>query len=296
MRKELVETISAMTRAEGYADTHLPEVKLFRAQHDVPVMPIIYDQCICMAIQGSKVTRTADRILEYNPEQYVVVPTIMPFECETRFTLDNPFLGLTVELDFAVIQEILDMLGTHFQEATESMAPHPGMYLEAWDERMSESILRLLQSLANESDAKVLGRQMVREIYYRALMGENGYILASAAGGESAYAKVAKAIRTIHDNFDEPLDVARLASTAHMSERSFQRYFKAATACTPFQYLKRIRLDRARQLLVRKRLQANVTAHMVGYESTSQFSREFKNHFGYPPRDAHKSVSPALLR
>lgn len=296
MKQEIISLLDKLVPSEGYLDTHLAEVKLFRAQHDVPIMPTIYDQCVCMAVQGSKITRTADQTLEYDPENYVVVPTIMPFECETVYSEDKPFLGLAVEFDFSVVQEIMDTLGKSYCKTTEAMEPHPGMYLEKWDERMDDSVLRLLRSLENESDAKVLGRQMIREIYYRVLMGEKGYILASAAGGESAYAKVAKAIRAIHDNYADPLDVPQLAETANMSERSFQRHFKAATACTPFQYLKRIRLDRARQLLVRQGLQANVTAHMVGYESSSQFSREFKSYFGFPPRDAVKVVAPAVLR
>ncbi|NDV27551.1 AraC family transcriptional regulator [Desulfovibrio sp. JC010] len=296
MMQELITTLEKLTPAEGYGSTHLPEVAVFRAQKNVPTMPIIYEQTICIAVQGRKITRTADRVLEYNPEHFVVVPTIMPFECETIYTEEEPFLGLAVDIDFSVVQEIMDMLGDKFSEASMSMEPSPGMYLEKFDSKMQESCLRLLRSLENESDAMVLGRQMIREIYYRTLMSENGHILASAAGGESAYAKIAKAIRTIHDNYAESLDVAQLAKTASMSPRSFQRHFKAATDCTPIQYLKRIRLDRARHLLVRKGLQANVTSHMVGYESTSQFSREFKGYFGYPPRDAHKAVIPGLVR
>lgn len=296
MKQETIATLGKLVPEEGYADTHLKEVRLFRAQYDVPTMPIIYEQCVCMAMQGSKITRTLDSTLEYDAESYIVVPTIMPFECETLYTPEEPFLGLTIELDFVVIQEIMDMIGDQFSDNPKVRESHHGMYLQRWDDKMREAVLRLLQSLESESDAKVLGRQMIREIYYRALMGDKGYILASAAGGESAYAKVAKAIRTIHDNYAQPLDVPKLAEAANMSERSFQRHFKAATACTPFQYLKRIRLDRARHLLVRQGLQANVASHMVGYESTSQFSREFKNYFGYPPRDALKTVSSAVLR
>lgn len=296
MSREIIGTLDKLAPTEGYVDTHLADVKLFRAQHDVPTMPIIYEQCICLAVQGRKITRTAEQTLEYNSEFYVVVPTIIPFECETIYTEAEPFLGLTVNLNFAVAQDIMDSLGDKFSETTQAMAPFPGMYLEKWDNRMREAVLRLLCCLETESDAKVLGRQMVREVHYRALMGESGYILASAAGGESSYARIAKALRTIHDNYADSLDVAQLAEIAHMSERSFQRHFKAATACTPIQYLKKIRLDRARHLLVRKGLQANVTAHMVGYENTPQFSREFKSYFGYSPRDASKSISTAMVR
>ncbi len=296
MMQNLVELMDGLTSAEGYAKSALDDVLLFKASKPIPTMPIIYEQSLCIAIQGRKVARTADMVLEYNPQHYLVVPTIVPFECETQFTEAEPFFGLVINLDFSVIQDVLDTMGDAYCDASAAMTPHPGMYLETWDEAMQDSVIRLLRSLKNESDAAVLGQPLVREIYYRALMGENGHILASAAKGESAYAKVAKSIRTIHDNYADPLDVNLLADTANMSVRSFHDHFKAATACTPFQYLKRVRLDRARQLLVRRGLQANVTAHMVGYESTSQFSREFKKYFGYSPRDASENFSPNLVR
>ena len=284
--KDVAALISELTTAEGYTRTVLDDVTLFRAEKPVPAMPLVYEQCLCIAVQGDKVTHTDNGVVDYDPSRYLVVPTIVPFHCEALNPERQPLFGLTIDIDYAVIQDILETMGEQYRQATENMAPSPGMYTQDADPEMIESLHRLVKSLRNENDAAVLGRQMIREIYYRALMGDKGHILAAAAQGESAYAKVAKSIRTIHDNFADPLDVNGLAETANMSVRSFHDHFKAATACTPFQYLKRIRLDKARQLLVRKGLQANVTAHMVGYESTSQFSREFKKHFGYPPRDA----------
>ena len=293
--QEIAAHIDEQTTAEGLAPTALDDVTLFKASRPVPTMPLVYEQCLCIAVQGSKATRTDNEVLEYDPDRYLVVPTIVPFSCETRLPEDGPLLGVTVNIDYAVVQDIIDAMDADFADAARSMTPNPGMYVQNVDEEMRRSLLRLVQSLRNDSDAAVLGRQMIRELYYRALMGDKGHILASAAMGESAYAKVAASIRAIHDNYAESLDVNVLAETANMSVRSFHDHFKAATACTPFQYLKRIRLDKARRLLVRKGLQANVTAHMVGYESTSQFSREFKKHFGYPPRDAAANVPPHLV-
>ncbi|XPV75025.1 MAG: AraC family transcriptional regulator [Desulfovibrio sp.] len=296
MRKDIVNVLNVLADSEGYMDTHLPEVQFFRASKDLLTMPVVYDQCICFAIQGSKSTRSGDRIMTYDPDNYLVVPTIMPFECETRYTAEEPFLGVVIALDFPVLQEVIDAIGTEYGDASERLTPNPGMYLERINGDMQESLLRLLKSLQCKGEAAVLGKQMIREVFYRVLMGEHGHVLASAASGESSYAKIAKAIRIIHSKFSESMDVSQLAGQVNMSVRSFHDHFKAATNCTPFQYLKKIRLNHARRLLVIQRLQANVTAHMVGYESTSQFSREFKKYFGYPPKDAQNMVSERMLQ
>ena len=100
----------------------------------------------------------------------------------------------------------------------------------------------------------------------------------------------------MHDNYAEAIDVPMLADRANMSVRSFYQHFKSVTSYTPLQYLKQVRLDKARKLLVNQKLQANVAAYKVGYESTSQFSREFKRHFGYTPGEAAKRMPPRMLR
>lgn len=99
----------------------------------------------------------------------------------------------------------------------------------------------------------------------------------------------------IHDDYSKNLDVPTLAKEAGMSVRSFYNHFKTITSCTPLQYIKKIRLDKARQFLVNQKLQANVVAYMVGYESISQFSREYKRHFGYPPKETEQHFSPNLI-
>lgn len=296
MQNKIIESFEELNVPDGYSGTFLPEVSLFKSSRDLKTMPVVYEQCICFALQGSKVARTSDNELEYDPQNYLVVPTVVPFNCETKFTEEEPFLGLTVELDFAVLHDVLDSIGKDYLDAAEQLAPQPGMYLERVDKDICDVLTRLIKCLRTEGEATVLGKQIIRELLYRALMGEQGHILASAARTESMYARIAIAIRTIHDNYSQPIDVTSLAESSNMSVRSFHNHFKAATSCTPFQYLKKIRLDKARQLLVSKNLQANVTAHMVGYESTSQFSREFKKFFGYPPKEAHKNFSPKFVR
>jgi len=296
MIQEIAEMVGRMTPSDGYTDTYLSEVSLFRAEQNYPDLPIVYDQCICMVVQGSKDVSLSNKTLTYDPSHFLVVPTIIPFDCETLATKEDPFFGITISIDYVVVQDIIDQVGADFSDASATLAPKPGAYLELMTDEILEPTLRLLNSLKVKGEAEVLGLQTVREIYYRTLMGKNGHILASAARGESTYANIAKTLRIMHDDYAAPLDVAQLAAEANMSVRSFHDHFKTVTSYSPLQYLKRVRLDKARLLLVNQGLQANVAAHMVGYESSSQFSREFKRYFGYSPKEAQSNFSPNLVR
>ncbi|WP_147822188.1 AraC family transcriptional regulator [Salidesulfovibrio onnuriiensis] len=286
MLDTLVKTLEGLAPTPGCASTFLDDVILFRADSPSPRKPLIYDQCLCIAVQGKKIIHLSERSFTYDPSHFLVVPTVVPIECETFASPKKPFFAITILIDFATVQEIIGQLGDAFSEASASMAPQPGVYLESLTDDIIEPLIRLLKSLGTEGETKVLGKQILREIYYRVLLGGHGHILASAARGETAYARIATSLRTIHENYAETLDVPQLAESANMSVRSFHDHFKAVTQHTPVQYLKRIRLEKARRFMAGQGLQASVTAHMVGYESSSQFSREFKRHFGYPPSEA----------
>lgn len=292
MLEAFLKKLEEMAPNEGRTTTFLDNVVLFRAQSHTPRQPFIYDQCLCFAAQGKKHIHLSDRSFSYDPSHFLVVPTVVPIECETRATSREPLLGLMISIDYPVVQEIIEQVGDEFSSASTSLAPQPGVYLESLNDDTIEPLIRLLRSLRCPGEANVLGKQIIREIYYRTLLGQQGHILASAAQGESAYARISTSLRTIHENYADPLDVPGLAEAANMSVRSFHDHFKAVTSHTPVQYLKRIRLEKARQFMAAQGLQAGVTAHMVGYESSSQFSREFKRHFGYPPSEARVHSDP----
>ena len=286
MLNELTNLLAEMTTSEGPNPTYLDEVTLFKTSKDWPKTGLIYDQCLCFAVQGRKTCHLSDRVFTYGPDHYLVVPSVVPVEIEIFVEGDEPLLGITIPIDYSLVQELVDSLGDEAENLRDISASEPGVYLEPVTGDIIEPCIRLLKALKTKGDATILGKHIIREIYYRVLMGENGHILASAAKGKSNYAKISKALRTIHDNYATPIDVPHLAAEANMSTRSFHDHFKAFTSHTPVQYLKRIRLEKARLFIVNEGEQASITAHKVGYESPSQFSREFKRHFGYPPRDA----------
>lgn len=286
MLNKIIKTIDELTPKQGMNETFMREVTLYRSDEPTDTVPLIYDQCMCFMIQGKKNVHSADRTITYDPDHYLVVPTIIPFEGETVASSDGPIFGMTFSIDFVVLQGIIDRIGKDFFESSASMAPEPCAYLEVLNDDVLEPMYRLLNALKTKGDAEVLGGQILREIYYRALMGERGYILASTAYGESHTARIARALKMIHENYSHQYDVAELASFVNMSSRTFHEHFKTITSYTPVQYIKRIRLEKARQILVDQGIQASVTSHMVGYESASHFSRDFKRHFGYPPSEA----------
>jgi len=286
MLDQLIDAIHEQAPSEGPNTTFLDNVMLFRVSERVTRVPLIYDQCICIAAQGHKTCHLTDSVFTYGADNLLVVPTVVPVEIEIVPDPGVPLLSLTMPINFQMVRELMEAIHQHDSEALSNPAPSPGVYLEPMTSDITEPVLRLLQTLKSKGEAKIFGEQILREIHYRLLMGENGHILASAAKGESSYALISQALRTIHDNYTNPIDVQGLADGANMSSRSFYDHFKAVTSHTPVQYLKRIRLEKARQFMVNQGEKASSAAYKVGYESPSQFSREFKRHFGYTPSEA----------
>jgi AraC-like DNA-binding protein len=158
-----------------------------------------------------------------------------------------------------------------------------GMMTTRMDERLSETVLRLLEALSSPLEARVLGPGIVREICYRVLMGEQGAAMRAALTSQGQFGRIAKALRRIHADYAADIDVGTLAAEASMSVPAFHVHFKSVTQCSPIQYLKSARLHQARLLMARSDMTAQAASAQVGYESPSQFSREFKRYFGRSP-------------
>jgi AraC-like DNA-binding protein len=152
----------------------------------------------------------------------------------------------------------------------------------------------LLESLADSAETHVLGPQIVREITYRVLCGEQGGALRAAAALHSRFGQVNRTVQRIHSEYARDLTVEELAGMAGMSASAFHQNFKAVTSTSPLQYLKTIRLHKARMLMVYEGVRAGMAAERVGYESSSQFSREFKRLFGASPLEETERVRRML--
>jgi AraC-like DNA-binding protein len=264
-----------------------------RSNRHVPTTPIAYDPSIVIIAQGQKVGRVGDKTFVYDPDNYLVLAVPMPFECETRGTPDAPVLGLSVLVTPALVAELLVQI-----EATPLNGEANPQAIEAarLDDGLTSAAVRLLESLCSPDDARILGPQIVREITYRVLLGPLGANLRALAAPHTHFGQISRVLHRLHTDFARSYTMEALAREAGMSVSTFHAHFKAVTSSSPLQYLKTIRLHKARMLMVHDGSTAANAASLVGYESASQFSREFKRLFGDAPAAIATQLRASLTR
>ncbi|MCV6636090.1 AraC family transcriptional regulator [Candidatus Albibeggiatoa sp. nov. NOAA] len=274
----------AFQEREGFIDTELERVKFFWATETIERAPLIYEAGLVIIGQGHKIGYLGQRTFHYDVDHYLVVSVATPFECATYATPDAPLLGLFIDIDLA---ELHELVATFTQ--TQSSPPFDlntiptGIEPVALDGDMADAIARLAKCMLSPLEYQVLGHALVKEIIFRALLGQHGLALFALTQHQTHYNRIAKALSRIRQHYAEPLTVNALATDIGMSTSVFHRFFKQITGHSPLQYLKQIRLNQAKSLLLHDRLSVNKAAIQVGYESASQFSREFKRYFGVPP-------------
>lgn len=277
---------------EGYTLTALDGVKLMRSDQDVARTPVLYEPSIVVVVSGRKRGYVGDRAYDYNAQQFLVLSVPLPFESETIASPEDPMLAVQISLDLTVIAELLVALDARASTRGESAV---GICSTRLDEKLSDAVLRLVETLGSPVEARVLGPGILREIYFRALTSEQGPAIRAALNHQSYHAKINRALRRIHADYAGDLDVDTLADEAGMSVAAFHASFKTVTGTSPIQYLKTVRLHKARLLMVQDGVNASTAAVRVGYESPSQFSREFKRFFGRPPLEEAWAMKNALL-
>ncbi|WP_345814301.1 AraC family transcriptional regulator [Paraburkholderia sp. PREW-6R] len=294
----MVALLGRLAPLEGYNLTVLPDVRFLRSNRPLDRTPVLYDPGIVIVCQGRKRGYLGKTVYVYDAQHYLAVSVPVPFSMETEASEAEPLLAIYFRLDFKVAAELL----LQIDERTErdgsgkcgasgecgksggSLPAEPrGMVSTPLDARLSASVLRFLEAMSSPLEADLLGPALVREIYFHVLTSEQGGSMRAALTAQGQFARIAKVIRKIHACYREPLDVEQLALEANMSVPSFHSHFKAVTRTSPMQYLKSTRLHQARLLMVRNEVTAALACVQVGYESASQFSREFKRLFGRSP-------------
>ena len=271
-----------LARKDGYTQTLLEEVCLTRASHSSTKSPAMSDPSIAIVLQGRKRTYFGNEVLQFDANHYLVVAIPTPFTAATEATEEEPLLGLSIRVNRTMLA---DLMITIDQTDNDMPALPKGMMTTRLDARMRDTVQRLLEALSSPMDARVLGPGIVREICYRALMGEQGAAMRAALTSQGQFGRIAKALRRIHADYAADIDVSTLAAEANMSVPAFHVHFKSVTHCSPIQYLKSARLHQARLLMARNDMTAQAASMQVGYESPSQFSREFKRYFGRSPTE-----------
>ena len=287
----MVELLTGLATADGAQPSLLASVALLRATCSVQPVPVLYEPCIVIVAQGRKRFHLPDQVITYDAGHYLMLTVPMPADCETVIGPAGPFLGFAVRIDLAILSGLLAELGAWQPEASRREVR---VAAPAIDAALSNAAVRLLECLRSPVEAKMLGPQLVRELHYRVLCGPVGGALRDLLLRHEGRAQIHRILQRMHVDFAAPLEVSGLAYEAGMSVSAFHLHFKAVTATSPVQYLKVIRLHKARMLMVQQGLGASIAAARVGYESPSQFSREFKRLFGAPPADEAQRVRAAF--
>lgn len=279
-RNELISLVSRHCPQDGVIEL-APGVVVYRSSAPFGPLYRASDASFCLIAQGAKEVMLGKERYRYGPSQYLLATAGLPLVSHiTDATADRPFLGMKVVLDQALVASVV-VEADHVAAGTNG--PVRPVTITTLTPALLDATIRLLRLADTPRDYKVLGPLVVREIVYRLLLtGQRGRLCQIASLG-TAELRMAKAIQMIRKDYNKPLYIARLSASLAMSPSGFHHHFKAATAMSPLQFQKQIRLQEARRLLVSGQYDAATAAYQVGYEEPSQFTREYKRQFGEPP-------------
>lgn len=275
----------------GFTPTELKRVRFFWTDHSTPRVPLLYDAGIVIILQGHKIGYLNERTFHYNANNYLIVSMSIPFECESIASPDKPLIGITLDIDLAELHELTALIaeGNNIPNKCQHTRNIRGVEPAAMSCELHNTVKRLIACLDSSLDCKVLGKSLIREIVYRILLSDHGAPLYALTRHNTYYTSIAKAIAYIRNNYQETVIIDELAEYTGMSLSLFHRAFKEVTGSSPLQYVKKIKLTQAKYCIVHENMTASMAASTVGYESPSQFSREFKRYFGVSPKNALKN-------
>lgn len=270
----------------GSHTTPWPGLRCFRANSPTSPNPVVYAPSLCIVGQGAKEARTGTETFRYDPLQYLVIGAHMPLRARIiEASEETPYLSLSLSVEITEVRDLLLELESGAEEQVVRRDAPSTLHVSPLDARLLDAVIRFLSVIDDPTDRRILARPAMREILYLALQRDQGNLLRLTVEGESQIPGIGRALSYINGHLSESFNVATLARSAGMSSSSLHHAFKKATSLTPVQYVKRVRLDEARRLMLDEGCLAAEAAFRVGYGSPSQFSREFKRLFGVPPRE-----------
>ena len=292
MEEQLNELRLLAAHAENRrTETGIPRVAMVQGAIPEHELAAVYDPKVNLILQGSKSMTVGEQTLHYDPATYFVMSIDLPAAGVVRSSPSGaPYLAVSLTLTQPIIAALLaDVPRTARREEQPtafSVAAVTPQLLDAW--------VRMLRLMQTPSDIPALAHAFEREILYRVLQGPMGWMLRDIATPDSSLERINRVVQRIRENFAQPLRMEELAGEASMSVSAFHRHFKAVTALSPLQYQKKIRLLRARALLLATSHNVTTAAYAVGYESSTQFSREYARAFGLPPAKDAVRMATAL--
>lgn len=289
----LASLIGDIAQIDGDHDTLIPALKLRRCSSITDPTPCIYGLGLVLIVQGSKRITLGDEIIDYRAGQSLITTVDLPVVAYvTHACVTEPFLGMWLELDARVIAQVAAEMefATPLQTATTR-----AISLEMADEGLMDALTRLVRLLAEPLLLPFLAPLIQQEIVVRLLHGRHGPSLRRLVAAGSPSQQISKVVTWLKQHYTEDIPIDDLAAKAHMSPSTFRQHFRAVVGVSPLQYLKNLRLLDARQLMLNESLDAGSAAVRVGYESASQFSREYSRLFGEPPNRDIKRVRESTL-
>ena len=281
-QSELVDLVSRFAPEDGRHETAIGALQLIRASQPAQRLPTVYEPGIALVVQGRKQAMAMGEVLTYDPLHCLVVSVPMPSVGQILdATPEKPYLCVRLGIEPREIGSLI--LESGAPAVPPQKAPR-GLQLWRVSASLLDAVLRLLRLLTTPDDLPVLAPMAVREIYYRVLTGDLGPRLRELATADSHAQRISRAIDLLQRRYDETVRVEELAESVHMSPSSLHHHFKQVTAMSPLQFQKQLRLHQARRLMLTDGIDAAAAAHRVGYESPSQFSREYRRLFGAPPK------------
>ncbi|HHY0366229.1 TPA: AraC family transcriptional regulator N-terminal domain-containing protein [Vibrio parahaemolyticus] len=290
--QKLAKLIDRWTGDANQYDTPISGLRFSRWTTPTPPTSYTHNPSICLIAQGRKRVLLGEESFIYDANHFLISSVDLPIIANIiKASEGQPYLGLIMELDLTEISQLIVDSELAFTQAKEAQK---GIAVGELSESLLDAFVRLAELLDEGQNIKILAPIIKREIFYRLLMSEQGTRLHQIVTAGSHSHQIAKAIDWLKNNFVKPLSVGDLASYTGMSKSSFYTHFRSMTSMTPLQFQKKLRLSEARRLMLTENLDAMAATFKVGYESPSQFSREYSRLFGAPPSKDIKSLRENL--
>lgn len=271
---------------EGFFATAIDGITLMRVDHNTPPLAVLQEPTLVFVLQGSKRGYIGTETYAFQQGECLIVSVSMPFDCDTVASPKLPMIAVSMKLETDTVNELLAK--TYFEN--EQFKPlTTGMSVIQYDQTISNVLIRLLKTLSSEQDSLILGEQIKRELLYRVIQHSGADALKGLVV-QGNLRPIYKICEYIQHHFTEKLTVEMLAEQANMSISAFYKAFKQVTLHSPLQYLKVTRLHKAKQMLQNENQSVAQAAYAVGYQSSSQFSREFKKQFGFSPNQTEVNI------
>lgn len=282
LRQQMLQPLLTTLTATGVNDSCVPGLRLFRSDAPTSATPTIYQPTLCLLLQGRKQLLLGDELLNYNQLQYLLVPVLLPVSGKiVAASKAQPYVGMSIDLDLRELTDLVIDLG---DKVPRQAAPARGISVGDADMALLSVFQRILQLLQQQQDIAVLYPLLKRELLYRLLLSPVGGHLREFTLLDSQANRISKVIELLRQRYNQPLRIKELADAAHLSESALFQSFKAVTSMSPLQFQKQLRLNEARRIMLYEGLEAATASYKVGYESPSQFSREYSRLFGAPPK------------